>query len=207
MSRLIIASVVIAVVLTVYAVIDCAMTESKRTRALSKPVWLLVVLVVPIVGPVLWILFGKGLLLRPVDTGPSAPDDDEDFLKSLGHETVHDDRIRQLEDELRALDEQLTTGDLPRDPDETNASGDLLDSTNREDDAKGDDETSSSPGATASSAASADRPSESATNGSGSHGTTGSKGARGADGGAHETNENGDASEDDEHSGNGSGRA
>ncbi|GGA69136.1 hypothetical protein GCM10011490_19630 [Pseudoclavibacter endophyticus] len=115
MSRLLIAAVVIAVVITVYAVIDCAMTDTKRTRALSKPIWLLVILVVPLVGPVLWILFGKGLLLRPVETVPSAPDDDMAFLTSLGSDSAHDERIRQLEEELRALDDQLVTGEELRD--------------------------------------------------------------------------------------------
>lgn len=113
MSRLLIAAVVIAVVITVYAVIDCAMTDAKRTRALSKPVWILVTLVVPLVGPVLWILFGKGLLLKPVDSIPSSPDDDSAFLTSLNEDSVHDDRIRQLEEELRALDEELETGTFP----------------------------------------------------------------------------------------------
>lgn len=117
MSRLIIAAVVLAVVFTVYAVIDCAMTESRRTRALSKPVWLLVVLVVPLVGPILWILFGKGLLLAPLETRQSAPDDDKAFLDALGADTVHDERIRQLEDELRALDEQIAEGDRSMRPD------------------------------------------------------------------------------------------
>lgn len=121
MSRLIITVVVIAVVLTVYAVIDCAMTDAKRTRALSKPVWMLVTLVVPVVGPILWILFGKGLLLKDQPATQFAPDDDETFLRSLGSDAAHDERIRQLEDELRALDEQLATGDLPRDPRETSA--------------------------------------------------------------------------------------
>lgn len=116
MSRLIIAAVVIAVALTVYAVIDCAMTDAKRTRALSKPVWLLVVLVVPVVGAVLWILFGKGLLLKTTSPSQSAPDDDEAFLRSLGADAAHDERIRTLEAELRALDEQLASGDTPADP-------------------------------------------------------------------------------------------
>lgn len=108
MSRLLIAAVVVAVVLTVYAVIDAAMTDPKRTRALSKPVWLFVIIIVPVVGPLLWILFGKGLLLKTPETAAqSAPDDDEAFLRSLGTDSEHADRIRKLEDELRALDEQI----------------------------------------------------------------------------------------------------
>ena len=112
MSRLIIATVVIAVTVTVYAVIDCAMSDATRVRALKKPTWLVVILLVPLVGPILWILFGKGLLLKPVaEPTSSAPDDDETFLRSIGIDDGHDETIRRLEDELRALDEE---SDEPR---------------------------------------------------------------------------------------------
>lgn len=114
MSRFLIAAIVVAVVLTVYAVIDCAMTDAKRARALSKPVWLLVVLVVPVIGPILWILFGKGLLLKPVaEAQQSAPDDDDAFLRSLGEDAEHADNIRRLEAELAALDEQFGPDGAP----------------------------------------------------------------------------------------------
>ena len=114
MSRLLIAGIVVAAVLTVYAVIDAAMTDPKRTRALSKPVWLIVALCVPVVGPILWILFGKGLMLKSSPAAQSAPDDDESFLRSLGDDAAHNDRIRQLEAELAALDEQFDRPATPR---------------------------------------------------------------------------------------------
>lgn len=196
MSRLIIAFVVVAVVLTVYAVIDCAMTDAKRTRALSKPVWLLVTLIVPLVGPLLWILFGKGLLLKSSERHQSAPDDDEAFLHSLGQDSVHDDRIRQLEDELRALDEQLTSDDVAG---ETGATGrDTGPGGSERGDIGGDDE---APEATAASAATAERATDAASKGSTSSGpsTKGDTSRREASAGdTHET-------DDDERPGSGSG--
>lgn len=112
MSRLIIAVVVIAVVVTVYAVVDCAMSDGSKSRVFRKPTWLVVILLVPVVGPLLWILVGRGVLLKPApaEAPPSAPDDDETFLRSIGIEASHDDTIRRLEDELRALDDE---GDGP----------------------------------------------------------------------------------------------
>lgn len=123
MSRFIIAFVVIAAALTIYAVVDCAMTDARRTRALSKPVWLVVALLVPVIGPLLWILIGKGLLLSPQRS--TAPDDDEAFLRSLNEQVAHDGRINQLEEELRSLDEQSAPSSREERPgeDEPGAAG------------------------------------------------------------------------------------
>lgn len=120
MSRLIIAVVVIAVVVTVYAVVDCAMSDGSKSRVFRKSTWLVVILLVPIVGPLLWILVGRGILLKPAPAAaaPAAPDDDETFLRSIGVEASHDDTIRRLEDELRALDDE---GDGPVRPAEAAA--------------------------------------------------------------------------------------
>lgn len=109
MARLLIAAIVVAVVFTVYAVIDCAMTDPRRTRALGKPVWIGVVLLVPLAGPLLWLFFGK--LRGHGPAGPVAPDDDEAFLRSLGSEVEHRERMRRLEAEIAALDEQFERPD------------------------------------------------------------------------------------------------
>ncbi|VXB62780.1 PLDc N-terminal domain-containing protein [Pseudoclavibacter sp. 8L] len=106
MSRLLITAAVIVVAVTIFAVVDCAMTDAKRTRALPKPVWVVVVLLVPVVGPLLWLFFGKvrgnAAAAKPVQT---TPDDDETFLRSIGIESDSDERIRKLEEELQALDD------------------------------------------------------------------------------------------------------
>ena len=77
--------------LTVYAVVDCLQTEQGRVRALPKALWVLVILLVPLVGPVAWLIAG-----RPDQYGgprpggptrrngpPRGPDDDPDFLRRL----------------------------------------------------------------------------------------------------------------------------
>jgi hypothetical protein len=63
---------------------------------------------VPIVGGVLWFAVGRvraGESPRSVRRGPVAPDDDPDFLRKLGREKAMEDRIEQLERELRDLDD------------------------------------------------------------------------------------------------------
>lgn len=113
MPRFLILAIVAVVVLTLYAVIDCAMTDARRARVLSKPVWLVAILLLPVVGPICWILFGKGLISigsgsrsdaagaggRSGRAGrgapaPAAPDDDEAFLRRL-REQAADERRRQ----------------------------------------------------------------------------------------------------------------
>src|SRR4051794_17098548 len=88
--------VILPLLLGIYALIDCAQTPGAETRGLPKPAWLAVI-VVPVVGPLLWLLVGSRrsrlfALLWPSDDNPVrpargrqvAPDDDPDFLRGLG---------------------------------------------------------------------------------------------------------------------------
>ncbi len=83
--------------LQIYALLDIARTPSDDVRNLPKPIWVLVWLV-PLLGPLAWLALGRpqvgpasgsgpagpGSLGGPrTPRGPSAPDDDPEFLKSL----------------------------------------------------------------------------------------------------------------------------
>ena len=94
---------VVVVVATIYAVIDCAMMAHDRVRGLSKPVWLVVILLLPVLGLILWFTVGRaraGQVARP----RLAPDDDPAFIGTLGRDKEQDERIRRLEEELASLD-------------------------------------------------------------------------------------------------------
>ncbi|MCU1529385.1 MAG: hypothetical protein JWP75_3148 [Frondihabitans sp.] len=111
--------IVAAVAFVVYALVDCLFTERFRFRALNKPVWALLIIVLPVVGALLWFGLGRrrrGLSGRRV----VAPDDDPDFLgtptsssagstSNLDRETM-DERIRRLEQELAEHDDDGTSG-------------------------------------------------------------------------------------------------
>ena len=106
MVRWIVIGSVAAVAFTVYALVDLFMTQNSRVRAFPKPLWIAIVVALPIIGPTLWLLVGKAR------KGPSkrrtvgrAPDDDPSFLGSIDTESS-DERIRRLEEELRKLDEE-----------------------------------------------------------------------------------------------------
>ncbi|MGW2171155.1 PLD nuclease N-terminal domain-containing protein [Streptomyces sp. NPDC001705] len=79
--------------LSVYAFIDCISTKDEDVRYIPKPFWAILVLLFPLVGSVSWIIAGKKR--HPAGASPwagggrrqwVAPDDNPDFLKSLGKE-------------------------------------------------------------------------------------------------------------------------
>jgi hypothetical protein len=106
MVRWIVIGAVGVVAFTIYALVDLFMTNGPRVRAFPKPVWIAIVVALPVIGPALWLLVGKS---KPSSSkksaGGRAPDDDPYFLGSLDTESS-DDRIRRLEEELRKLDEE-----------------------------------------------------------------------------------------------------
>ncbi|GAA4784777.1 PLD nuclease N-terminal domain-containing protein [Streptomyces ziwulingensis] len=78
--------------LSVYAFIDCISTRDEDVRHIPKPLWAILVLLFPLVGSLSWLIAGKkrqpaGAPGRPRSRGGwVAPDDNPDFLKSLGEE-------------------------------------------------------------------------------------------------------------------------
>jgi hypothetical protein len=111
MNRVYLLVAVLAVAFYVFALVDLALIDSRRVRGIPKLAWIVLVLLLPIVGAVLWFAVGR---IRLSDTGgrssfdrrgPVAPDDDPAFLNRLGREKDVEDRLEQLEKELRDLDD------------------------------------------------------------------------------------------------------
>ncbi|MDO5701328.1 MAG: PLD nuclease N-terminal domain-containing protein [Bowdeniella nasicola] len=95
--------VILVVALFIYALVDCAMTPADRVpRGLAKPLWIVLILV-PVIGPVAWLFISRMSGVSPYRRGltsgweparpsrprftrprrPVAPDDDESFLADL----------------------------------------------------------------------------------------------------------------------------
>lgn len=99
----------ISLVLTVYALFSCIQTRSEDVRYLPKVIWVALIVVVPVAGPIAWLLLARnrGASTRGAVPGtrpkapirPVAPDDDPDFLASL--ERYRDPRTTPLPPELR----------------------------------------------------------------------------------------------------------
>lgn len=106
MPKLLIGLGLVVVILTVYTLVDCALFDRNRIRGLPRWVWIFVLILVPVVGPLLWLFVGRA---RPSSAGGKAsrslaPDDDPEFLQRLKREGEQKERIRQLEQELADLD-------------------------------------------------------------------------------------------------------
>ncbi|MFG2754813.1 PLD nuclease N-terminal domain-containing protein [Streptomyces xanthophaeus] len=87
--------------LTIYAFIDCLNTPEEEVKHLPKVVWVIIILLFSIVGPVVWLFAGKQRTLasgggagggRTRRTQWVAPDDNPEFLKSLKDEQDEKDK-------------------------------------------------------------------------------------------------------------------
>jgi len=92
--------VLAAIGVTIYAAIDCLRSDDAEIRGLPKPLWLLLIVAVPLFGGVLYILLGR----QPAPGSPTsrrlrtiAPDDDPDFLRSLDPPRSRDGDRRRKE--------------------------------------------------------------------------------------------------------------
>ncbi len=131
---------VIEFALLVYALIDCIQSEEGRIRNLPKIGWILLILIVPVVGPVAWLVAGRPAgSSRPRLAWPStqtagfpkherprrqvAPDDDPAFLSALGQrDPEHEELLRKWEAQLREREQRLSDGAAGSDPSETTPS-------------------------------------------------------------------------------------
>ena len=80
----------LCIALYIYFILDVLRTPRGETRTLPKYVWLLVVVLIPLLGGLIWLGLGR-VWPSPGSRfgrrrGPLAPDDDPTFLKHLGDE-------------------------------------------------------------------------------------------------------------------------
>ncbi len=82
MARVLLFLVVLA--LTIYAVVDVAQSDRYRVRNMPRWMWTIIVIFLPVVGPILWLAFGRPAAKVERKSGPISPDDDPDFLRRMG---------------------------------------------------------------------------------------------------------------------------
>jgi hypothetical protein len=126
--------VIIELVLLVYCLIDCIQTDPADVRTLPKPLWAVLIIVLPLFGGVGWLLAGKpergtvgagrtsswpaaptSEARRPNRSAPLGPDDDPDFLRSLHPDAEHEQELKRWEDDLRERERKLRDGEQPPD--------------------------------------------------------------------------------------------
>ncbi|MFS0866555.1 PLDc N-terminal domain-containing protein [Microbacterium sp. 179-B 1A2 NHS] len=104
MARVYLVLALLAAAFWVYSIVDCALQPPTRHRGVSKPIWLLIIVLLPVLGGILWWVIGRAR--RSVAPRFQAPDDNPEFLGRIASVSDQDERIRRLEEELAALDSE-----------------------------------------------------------------------------------------------------
>jgi hypothetical protein len=100
--RILLILALVATAFWVYTIVDCSVQPATRHRGVSKPIWILIVILLPVLGGILWLTIGR--MGRAAIAARRAPDDDPEFLGKIGTLSDQDERIRRLEEELAMLD-------------------------------------------------------------------------------------------------------
>jgi len=107
---------IVILVVFVYGLVDLIRTDARQTRGISKTACVVVQIVLPVVGAILWFIIGRP---RATDTAPIAyshpvaPDDDPDFLRNLEvrrRNQAEADRLKKLKAELDAKESKRDAG-------------------------------------------------------------------------------------------------
>ena len=78
--------IILAIVIDIYTLVDCAITPQEKVRRFPKWAWLLIIVLTGIIGDIAWFIAG-----RPRKPGQNRggkgriipPDDNPDFLRKL----------------------------------------------------------------------------------------------------------------------------
>lgn len=92
-----------SIALSIFALADCIQTTDDRVRGIPRWAWIVLIVIIPWIGPITWLLVGKdrsgpagaGRPGRPRREGPMAPDDDPEFLRSLDEQIRRERRERE----------------------------------------------------------------------------------------------------------------
>ena len=134
MGRLLPILVIIDIALVVIALISCLSAEDSDIRALPRYAWVLIILLFPPIGPIVWFVAGKERYSQPrqktwaqgsgfpESQRPDrrqgrtlAPDDNPDFLRGISAGNAQKDeereKLRKWEEDLRRREEELRKRD------------------------------------------------------------------------------------------------
>lgn len=113
----------VALAITIYALIECVRTPSSEVRSLPKSGWVAAIILLPLIGAGLWFWLGRPKPVsdeRPAQTrrATGAPDDDPEFLRNLEiqrRNKAREEEMRRKEAELKALESKLREDGKPGD--------------------------------------------------------------------------------------------
>lgn len=76
---------VVPIALMIYALIDCIQATEVEVGDLPRPVWLLIIILLPVVGPIAWLVVSRSHRNEARRSAPRQvpPDEDPEFLQWL----------------------------------------------------------------------------------------------------------------------------
>jgi hypothetical protein len=100
----------VALALFIFCLVDVISIYDSRIKTLNKIAWVFIIILVPLIGPILWLVAGKERggdrpAERARNARPVAPDDDLEFLRKVDVQESQEARIRRLEAELKRLND------------------------------------------------------------------------------------------------------
>jgi hypothetical protein len=108
MVKLLVVGVVAAVAFIVFSLVDCATMPRQRIRSLGKPAWIVLVIVLPVLGALLWYVLGRGpAASKAAESRYRGPDDDPDFIRGATRGERSSSEKEQDDATLRRLEQQL----------------------------------------------------------------------------------------------------
>ncbi|MBO0897453.1 MULTISPECIES: PLD nuclease N-terminal domain-containing protein [Arthrobacter] len=113
MPRLVLFGVIIVAAVIIYAIVDCVMSRAQEVRSISKTAWIFTIVLLPVLGALLWFLFGRPMSgpepKNRKPRHPTAPDDDPEFLRNLAirrRQQEKEAELKRREAELREREKQ-----------------------------------------------------------------------------------------------------
>ncbi len=118
---------VVELALLVFCLIDCIQTEAGAERNLGKTTWIFIIILIPIAGPVAWLVAGRptsrqggrsvpwpatrtaGFPEYERPAPPKGPDDDPEFLAGVARkeQAEHERLLAEWEAQLREREQRL----------------------------------------------------------------------------------------------------
>lgn len=86
-------------VLWVYSIVNCVLTPDSAVRGIPKAAWLVVIVLLPLLGSVLWLGVGR--------SAPRPPQPGTAVSSPRGYSAMaSDERIRRMEEDLARLEQE-----------------------------------------------------------------------------------------------------
>ena len=89
MARFVLLPLVVWVILTVFTTVFAASAKPNEVRVLARWVWILLIVLVPVLGALLYLVMGRPM--QAPSTKQIAPDDDPEFLRRLAEKLKDED--------------------------------------------------------------------------------------------------------------------